>query len=226
MSLFVISDLHLSLAADKSMIIFKGWEGYVERIENNWKRLVKEDDTVVIPGDISWALKIEETFNDFSFLNALPGKKILIKGNHDLWWGTKSKVDAYLKENGFDRIEILYNNYIEAEGVAVCGTRGWFYEEPENNKIRLREAARLRRSLESAAKDGLPIKTFLHYPPVYGDYVCDDILDVLKEFKIDMVYYGHIHGSGCNNSVKEYDGIKLKLISADCINFTPVPVRI
>ncbi len=224
MSLFAISDLHLSLSSDKPMTVFKGWENYTERIKSNWCRLVTENDTVVIPGDFSWGLKIDETLEDFKFLNSLPGKKILLKGNHDLWWCTVKKVNEFFEKNGIDTVSLVFNSAIKTENFTVCGTRGWFYDETADSKIRKREVQRLRRSLESADALGGEKRVFLHYPPVYGEYVCRDIIDVLKEYGVDKVYHGHIHGNGLNNSVSEYEGIKFKLISADCIDFTPILV--
>lgn len=221
MSIFAISDLHLSLSSDKPMDIFKGWENYQDRIAANWKRLIKPSDTVVLPGDFSWGLKLEDTIKDFEFLESLPGKKILLKGNHDLWWQTMKKMEKFLKENNFNSISLIFNNCIETEGYAIAGTRGWFFDEGTSKKVLLREAGRLDASLKAAEKTGLPILTFLHYPPAYNGQKCDEILDVLKAHNIDMVYYGHIHGQGFHNADKECDGIKLKLISCDCIDFVP-----
>ena len=224
MAIFAISDLHLSLSCDKPMTVFRGWDNYVERIERNWKRLVGPEDTVVLPGDFSWGLKLEDTLEDFRFLHSLPGRKILLKGNHDLWWSTVKKVNSFLEENEFDRIDLLFNNAIAVEGRVICGTRGWFYEESAEAKIRRREVGRLRLALE-AAKELTGEKTvFLHYPPVYGEYVCEDILAVLAEYGITKVYHGHIHGSGFHNAVHEFGGISFQLISADCIDFTPILV--
>lgn len=221
MSIFAISDLHLSFGTDKPMNIFRGWDNHTERLSANWKRLIKPEDTVVLPGDFSWALKLEESAEDFRFLENLPGKKILLKGNHDLWWSTAKKLREFWEENGFSSVDIVYNNCLVAEGYAIAGTRGWFYDNTGSKKVLLREAGRLDTSLKEAEKTGLPILTFLHYPPVYGDFVCNEILDVLKAHNIKNVYYGHIHGLGFNNAVKEYDGIEFNLISCDCIDFTP-----
>lgn len=204
------------------MTVFRGWENYIERIEANWKRLVKPEDTVILPGDLSWSLKLTEAYEDFCFLNSLPGKKILLKGNHDLWWSTVKKVNEFLKENGFDTIGLLFNDAILAENRVICGTRGWFYDDSADSKIRKREVGRLRMSLEAADKLEGEKTVFLHYPPVYGEYVCKDILEVLHEYGIKTVYHGHIHGSGFHNAVSEFDGISFKLISADCIDFTPI----
>lgn len=204
------------------MTVFRGWENYVERIEANWKRLIKPCDTVVLPGDLSWGLKLTDAYEDFLFLNELPGKKILLKGNHDLWWSTVKKVNNFFEENQFDTISLLFNNAIAVENRVICGTRGWFYDEGEDSKIRKREVGRLKMSLEAADKLNGEKTVFLHYPPVYGEYVCRDILAVLHEYSIKTVYHGHIHGSGFHNAVSEFEGISFKLISADCIDFTPI----
>ena len=129
MSLFTLSDLHLSLSSDKPMDVFKGWENYVARIEANWRRVVGPDDTVVIPGDVSWEMKITDAAADFGFLHALPGKKILLKGNHDLWWTSRKKMNAFLAEQGFPDIRILQNDALLVEDRVICGTRGWLIEE-------------------------------------------------------------------------------------------------
>lgn len=221
MSIFAISDLHLSFGTDKPMDIFYGWDNYTDRIKANWLRLVKPTDTVILPGDFSWALKTEEALKDFQFLEALPGKKLMLKGNHDLWWSTAKKLREFWKENGISSVEIIYNNCAIAEGYAIAGTRGWFYDEKGTAKVKMREAGRLEASLKAAEETGLPILTFLHYPPVYNGCVCEEIFEILKHHNIKKVYHGHIHGSGFNNAVKEYDGIEFKLISCDCTQFTP-----
>ncbi len=222
MSIFAISDLHLSFGTDKPMDIFRGWDNYTERLFANWNRLVKPTDTVILPGDLSWALKLEDTKADFQFLQKLNGKKILLKGNHDLWWSTAKKVNSFFCENNFSGVEILFNSTVIAENFAIAGTRGWMYDAAEDDKIILREVGRLEKSLSEAEKTGLPILVFLHYPPVYGNEVCAEIMNVLKKHNITQIYHGHIHGSGFNNAVKEYDGIKFRLISCDCIDFTPL----
>ena len=225
MSVFTISDLHLSLGTDKPMEVF-GWDNYVNRIESNWKRLVKNEDTVVIPGDFSWALKLEESLEDFKFLNSLPGKKLLLKGNHDLWWSTVKKVNEFFVKNNIDTVELVFNNAVAVEDFAVCGTRGWLFSGAEDDKkIISREAGRLRRSIEEAVKTGMKPLVFTHYPVAYGEESCEELINVLKEFDIKTVYYGHIHGNGFNNAIPEFDGIKLKLVSSDCINFVPYLIK-
>lgn len=221
MSIFAISDLHLSFGSNKPMSVFKGWENHTERIYANWKRLIKDTDTVILPGDFSWALKLEETLEDFKFLDSLPGRKIIIKGNHDLWWNTAKKLREFLVLNNIKTVEIIFNNCAIAENFAIAGTRGWFYDEQGTKKVKMREAARLETSLKAAKETGLPIITFLHYPPVYADNVCEEIMDVLNRHGIKKVYHGHIHGAGFNKAISQYDGIEFKLVSCDCIDFTP-----
>lgn len=221
MSIFTISDLHLSFGTNKPMDIFYGWENHTERIRSNWQRLVKPEDTVVLPGDLSWGLKIEETLEDFLFLESLNGTKLIIKGNHDLWWSTVRKMNAFLEKNEIKTVKLIFNSCEIAEGFAIAGTRGWFYDEKGTEKVKLREAGRLEASLKEAEKTGLPILTFLHYPPVYNGCVCEEIFEVLKRHNIKKIYHGHIHGTGLNNAVKEYEGIEFELISCDCIDFTP-----
>ncbi len=228
MSVYAIADLHLSFGTDKPMDIFSGWSDYVTRIENNWRRLITDDDTVVIAGDISWALKLEECYADFAFINSLPGKKLFVKGNHDYWWGTKSKIDEYLKANGFDTIEIIFNNAYVRDGIAICGTRGWNYESSgeKDMKILNREIGRLNMSINEAKKTGYEPVVFLHYPPVYDTIVCQEIIDALKSQGIKKCYYGHLHGTNTHRHAVtgNYEGIELKLISCDYTEFYPVPV--
>ncbi len=206
------------------MDIFKGWDNYTDRLYANWSRIVSPEDTVCIPGDLSWALKLEDTKKDFEFLQKLPGKKILFKGNHDLWWSTSKKINNFFNENSFNDIQIVFNNCIIAENRAIAGTRGWFYDNTGSKKVLLREAGRLEASLKEAKETGLETLVFLHYPPVYGEYVCEEVLNVLKKYDVKDVYYGHIHGSGFHNAVKDYDGIRFHLLSCDCIDFSPIQI--
>ena len=168
MAIYTIGDLHLSLGCEKPMDIFPGWQGYMEKLERHWNTLVRPEDTVVLAGDTSWAMKLEDTVADFSFLQRLPGQKLLLKGNHDYWWTTVKKMERFLQENGFDSLHILHNNSILAEGLAVCGTRSWMFDvgEAHDEKVMNRELGRLRASLD-AAQEGAERVAFLHYPPVY-----------------------------------------------------------
>lgn len=224
MNLFTISDLHLPLGADKPMDIFGGWDNYVERIKKNWKKLVSDNDTVVIGGDISWAISLNESKPDFEFINSLPGQKIILKGNHDYWWGTANKINEFFAENKFDTIKILHNNCYSDGNIAICGTRGWIYDGTgeRDQKVILREAGRLETSIKLAVESGVTPIVFLHYPPVYADFVCEEIIEILQKYQIRQVYYGHIHGKGIYNTVSEYGGIKLTLVACDGVDFTPV----
>ena len=224
MVIYGISDLHLSIDKDKPMDIFNGWENYFERIKSNWCRIVKQEDIVVLPGDLSWALKLEETKSDFMFLESLPGKKIILKGNHDLWWSTVKKINEFFEKESITSVELVFNSCYEVGEYAICGTRGWTKEKESDNKIIAREAQRLRTSLSIAKEKNKKPLVFLHYPPVTSDSVATEIIDVLKEFNVNQVYHGHIHGK-LNNYVKEYDTISFKLLSCDCIDFTPFEIK-
>lgn len=223
MNLFTIADLHLPLGANKPMDIFGGWDNYVERIEKNWKKLVNEEDTVVIGGDISWAISLAEAKPDFQFIDSLPGHKIILKGNHDYWWGTANKINEFLRDNKFNSISILHNNCYSDGSIAICGTRGWIYDGTGEKDLKIisREASRLETSIKLAIENNLIPKVFLHYPPAFADCVCEEIITVLKKYNVDIVYYGHIHGKGIYNAVSEFDGIKLKIVSSDAVEFTP-----
>ena len=229
MALFVIADLHLSLSTNKPMDVFKGWENYVQKLEKNWKLIVKDTDTVVIAGDISWAMRLTETYDDFNFIHKLPGKKIILKGNHDYWWTSKTKMDNYLKENKLDTISFLFNNAYAVGDYAVCGTRGWYYdaENDADMKVLNREVGRLKASIEEGLKLNLEPVVFLHYPPIYADTPCKEIVDVLEEYKIKKCYYGHIHGG--NAAKRAYNGLykdmSLQLVACDYLKFSPILVR-
>lgn len=228
MSVYAIADLHLSLGTNKPMDIFSGWTDYVDRLEKNWRRLVEQEDTVVIAGDISWGMTLEEAAADFAFLHSLPGEKYLLKGNHDYWWTTKKKMEAFWSENGWDTLHLLHNNAYAVENrLALCGTRGWFYdaESDADKKVLMREVGRLRASIEAARATGLEPLVFLHYPPVYADAVCEEIWEELHAQGITRCYYGHIHGAGIQRAVRgTVDGIALHLISCDAVSFTPVHI--
>lgn len=222
MSLFAIGDTHLSFSSDKPMDVFKGWQNFEERLEKNWNSVVENDDTVVIAGDISWAMNLEEAKEDFAFLDSLNGKKLIMKGNHDYWWSTKNKADNFFEINGFSSLNVLFNNAYRIGDVSVCGTRGWFYDGEKDKKVLLREAGRLRMSIAEAKKLGGEPVVFLHYPPLNRDAVCEEIFGVLKEEKIKRCYYAHLHGSSHNFAFTGVrDGIKFSLISGDFLNFCP-----
>lgn len=224
MSIFTIADTHLSLSDDKPMDIFGGWQDYVSRLESNWKSLITDEDTVVLPGDISWAMSLEGALEDFRFIHNLPGKKIILKGNHDYWWNTKRKMDTWLENENLDTISILHNNAFKVGDYVLCGTRGWFYdaETGADMKVLLREASRLDMSIQEGKKLGDNLIVFLHYPPVMQSQKCQEIFDVLKKHDIKRCYYGHLHGESTRHSVNDaVDGIKFSLISADFLGFCP-----
>lgn len=226
MSLFVISDLHLSLNTDKPMNIFRGWDDYVKRLENNWRAVVDDNDTVVIPGDISWEMKLSKCEKDFAFIHSLPGKKIILKGNHDLWWESMTKMNAFLQEKGFDSIQFLHNNCIEYGDFVLCGSRGWYYDDVADDKILLREASRIKASLEAGAKTGKEIILFLHYPPLSKDRECSEIMDVIRSFEVKRIYYGHVHSAGRYSAFTgEYDGMRFYLTSCDTMSFLPLLIE-
>lgn len=227
MSLYAIGDLHLSLDSDKPMNIFNGWDDYTQRLEANWKSTVKDDDTVVLAGDISWAVGLENSFKDLQFVNSLPGKKIILKGNHDYWWATKTKIEKFFSLNGFDTLNILFNNYFQYENIGICGTRGWVSidGDSENEKVMAREVQRLETSVKGAVEAGLTPVVFMHYPPVYGSSCNYDILDVLFRYDIKECYYGHIHGYSQKNAITGMqDGINYRMISSDYLQFMPLKV--
>ncbi len=226
MALFAIADPHLSLSSDKPMDVFPGWDDYVSRFETNWRALVTDEDTVVIAGDISWGMSMEEARADFAFLDKLPGQKLIFKGNHDYWWDTRRKIDTFFETNGFSTLRVVHNDAVAVGNMAVCGSRGWFFDAGEaDKKVILREAGRLRTSIEAAKKTGLEPIVFLHYPPIYGEQKCEEIWQVLKEEGITRVYYGHVHGVGIRNAViGETEGIHLSLIAGDYLKFTPLLV--
>ncbi len=227
MALFAISDLHLSFGTDKPMNIFGAkWENYTEKLKTNWQEMVKEDDVVIIPGDISWALYIEESLEDFKFINELNGTKLIMKGNHDYWWTTASKMQKFFDEHNFNTIKILNNNSYMYNNIAICGTRGWNIP-PENSngedrKIYEREKIRLVLSLEEAKERGAEeIIVAMHYPPVNDEK--SDFIEIMKEYNVRRCVYGHLHGPAHSNAVEgEVDGIKINLISCDYINFAPL----
>ncbi|MBE6813458.1 MAG: serine/threonine protein phosphatase [Ruminococcaceae bacterium] len=224
MALFTIGDTHLSFGTDKPMDIFKGWSDYTDRLENTWRAIVKEEDTVVIPGDVSWGMSLQSALPDLQFLNSLPGTKILGKGNHDYWWETMRKMTNFIEQNELSTIKILFNNAYRIDDFTVCGTRGWFFDaETENvEKILNREAGRLRMSLDAAMQLGGEPIVFLHYPPLYEDKICREIYDVLLEYNVKRCYFGHLHGlSGSKYSLFERDGIRFSLVAADFLSFCP-----
>lgn len=234
MSVFTIADLHLpgKEGNNKSMEIFGSrWIGCVDKLIKNWTAIVNENDTVVIPGDISWAMTLEDATEDFRLLNSLPGTKIIGKGNHDFWWATASKMNKFFEQNKFETLKILYNNSYVTENCAICGSRGWFSDEANQKtvgevdwlKIVDRETARLKLSLESVPAENSDLQkiVFLHFPPVWNSSVSTDIISLMKEHGVKRCYYGHIHGVYTSDASFEYDGIRFEMISADYLGFCP-----
>ena len=225
MALYAIGDTHLSLASDKPMDVFGGgWTGYVDKLKEGFQ-IISPEDTVVICGDVSWGMSLEEARADFAFLDALPGgRKLLLKGNHDYWWTTASKMKAFFAENGFSTLDILHNNCHFYGETALCGTRGWFYEEDRGEhsaKIFNRELIRLEASLKAAGeREKL---CFLHYPPLYQGYRCQEILDLLERYRVSLCCYGHLHGGSHRLAVTGQRGdVEYRLVAADYVGFTPV----
>lgn len=230
MSVFAIADLHLALGIDKPMDIFGGrWSNYMEKLKNNWIEVVKTEDTVIIPGDVSWATYIENAYEDFKFIEALPGRKVISKGNHDYWWTTTSKLNKYLISNGFETISFMHNNSFNIENLAICGTRGWKCPgeddfKKDDEKIYNREIERLELSLKASGSfDYNQRLVFLHYPPVTSKSQVSGFTDIMKKYGITRCFYGHLHGEGIKGAIEgDYEGIELKLISADYLNFMPL----
>lgn len=226
MSLFAIADTHLSFGTNKPMDTFAGWQDYTARLEKNWNNLIEKDDYVIIAGDISWAMNFEQLKPDFEFINNLNGNKIISKGNHDYWWNTLTKMNKFLEENDFSTIKFLHNNAIDFDGFSVCGSRGWFFDSPEeeDEKVLNREISRIKMSLDSAFNDEKLV--FLHYPPITTNDKCEKILELLTQYGIKNCYYGHLHGMAARFSVNDIvDEISFKLISADRLQFTPLLIK-
>ncbi len=226
--LYAIADPHLAFGADKPMDIFKGWDNYTEKLKRNWEALVKPEDAVVLPGDISWAMTPAEAAADLRFLHGLPGTKIIGKGNHDYWWATMRKLEQLTAAEGLDTIRFLFNNAYLADGISVCGTRGWFFDaegDEAGDKVIRREAGRLRASLTAGVSlGGLPL-VFLHYPAAADGRICEPIFEVLKEFGVKRCFFGHIHGEK-SDRYRDFtvDGIRFSLISADYLDFCPLKI--
>ncbi len=225
MALYAIGDLHLCLGAAKPMDIFGGaWVGYMDKLKQGVQK-IQPDDTTVLLGDLSWALDLDDATADFAWIDQIPGRKIILKGNHDYWWSTASKFYKFCQDNGFTNQWILNNNHYEYEGWAICGTRGWFFDEARSGehdeKVFRRELIRLEASLQSAGE--LPKIAFLHYPPKYKGYECEEILEILHRYQVRRCYYGHLHGASHGLAVEGvWDGVAYKLVAADRLGFEPL----
>lgn len=225
MSIYAIGDLHLALGCpEKDMGLFGGrWEGYTEKIRASFSQL-HEEDSIVLCGDTSWGMNLEAALPDFQFLEALPGRKYLVKGNHDYWWETASKMNAFFEKHGLKKLSVLHNNSAVCEGVSLCGTRGWFYEEERHGehdaKVMKREIGRLELSLQQASEETKLV--FLHYPPLFQSYRCEGILELLEKYRVPECLYGHIHGKGGYAAFRGMEGCThLTLVAGDYLNFTP-----
>ena len=227
MALYAIGDLHLCLGAPKPMDIFGGaWTGYMDKLKEGVS-MIGPKDTTVLCGDLSWAIDLPSSGADFAWINQIPGRKIILKGNHDYWWSTAAKFNKFCAENGFENMFILNNNCFEYGDWAICGTRGWFFEEERSGehdeKVFRRELCRLEASLKAAGEKNKMV--FLHYPPRYKGYECREILALMEKYEVRRCYYGHLHGGSHKLAMEgTWDGIEYRLVAADYINFRPVTV--
>ena len=227
MALYAIGDLHLSAGVDKPMDIFGGnWVGYMDKLKEGLS-VIKPDDTTVLLGDLCWALDLQQAKPDFAWINEIPGRKIILKGNHDYWWSTATKFYKFCEENGFSEQYILNNNHFEFGDYAICGTRGWFFEEERSGehdeKVFRRELCRLEASLKSAGEKEKLV--FLHYPPRYKGYECPEILEMLQRYGVRRCFYGHLHGASHGLAMEGvWDGVDFKLVAADRLDFSPFMV--
>lgn len=224
MALYAIGDLHLCLGAPKPMDVFGGaWVGYMDKLREGMS-VITEQDTLVLMGDLSWALDMASAKEDFGWINGIPGRKIILKGNHDYWWSTAAKFQKFCQENSFENMVLLNNNCYEYEGAAICGTRGWYYEEKRSGehdeKVFKRELLRLEASLKAAGD--LPKIVFLHYPPRNKGYECPEILEILNRYEVRRCFYGHLHGPSHKLAMEGlWDGIEYHLLASDYIGFRP-----
>ena len=220
MALYAIGDTHLSLGGSKPMDVFGGaWENYVDKLLEGFS-VVEPEDTVVLCGDLSWGMSLEEAERDFAFLNALPGRKLLLKGNHDYWWNTAAKMERFFREKGFDTFRLLHNNCHFYGETALCGTRGWFYDVKADQKVFNRELIRLEASLKAAGEREKIC--FLHYPPCYQGYTCGEIIGLLERYQVKVCCYGHLHGGSHRLAIEGNRGsVDYYLVSADYLNFRP-----
>lgn len=210
MAIYTIADLHLSFSNPKPMDIFgDNWKNHEERLKEDWISKVKDEDTVILPGDFSWATYIEDAYPDFKYLDELPGKKILLKGNHDYWWTTVTSMKKYLKEKKLNTIDFIYNNSAKVEDKIIVGTRGWTFQDSENSaKMINRENQRLELSIQDAIKNygnEYEIIAFIHYPPLVSSLLLEnkhlEFYKTLKKYDIKRCYYGHLHGKSHADAV-------------------------
>ena len=232
MAIYALADLHLSLGVDKPMHIFgPAWADHEDRIRENWISTVREEDTVLIPGDISWAMSQENSLPDLTYLHELPGRKILSKGNHDYWWGTLGKVRTFAGEHGLDSLAFLKNNAFIVEDRVVCGARGWLLpNDPEfgasDRTILERELGRLRISLTEGvrlAEGKREILVMLHFPPASHQNFTSPFTEILESYGVRQCVYGHLHGRGHKKALEGVvNGVDYRLASGDYIAFKPL----
>ena len=229
MAIYAIGDLHLYIKENKPMSVFgENWKNHEEKIKEDWLSKVNEEDLVILPGDFSWAMDLKNTYLDFKYLNELPGQKLLLKGNHDYWWNTVTKMRKYLQENNFKNIDFLYNNSYEYENKIIVGTRGWtISNEEEDKKLIQREANRLEYSIQDGIKNfgnNKEIIVCMHYPPITISEVRNnestEFIKVMQKYNIKRCIYGHLHSIAIQEAVEgNVYGIELKLVSADALDF-------
>lgn len=235
MSIYAIGDLHLSLNKEKPMDIFGGnWKNHEQKIKENWKNTVQDNDLVILPGDFSWEMHLKDMYNDFAYLNDLPGKKLLLKGNHDYWWTTLAKMREFLQENKFENIDFVYNNSYLFEDKIIAGTRGWALNDTENSdKMNHREEERLKLSLQSGVDNfgDKEIICIMHYPPIIEENKNDannqsknlkvsNYVQIMKEYNVKTCLYGHLHGESHKEAFEGIiEGINFKLVSSDYLDF-------
>lgn len=228
MAIFAISDLHLSLNGEKPMDVFgTHWENYTDRMRERWNRVVTAEDLVLIPGDISCAMYLEDTVKDFAYLHRLNGQKLLLRGNHDYWWTTLNKMENFVQEQGFDTLHFLKNTAFVWENTAICGTRGWTIPHPdsvgEDRKIYERERQRLLLSLEAAkSQNAERLVTALHFPPLEKEQETSGFTEIMRAYGVDECVFGHLHAAAHKSAPQgTMDGIKMRLVACDYLNFTP-----
>lgn len=225
MALYVIGDTHFSELGNKPMDVFEGkWTNYREKLIDGFESTLTEKDLLVLCGDFSWGMNLEEALPDFRLLASFPGKKLLLKGNHDYWWTTLSKMRNFLESNSINNVDFLHNNCHVYENRIICGSRGWYNEDCEQ-KIFNRELIRLEASLKAAGeeREGMEILCFLHYPPFDKDERTSPLTKLIRSYGVRRCFYGHLHGQSIKNAFSgELDGVHYSLISADAIGFRPV----
>lgn len=229
MAIYAISDLHLSFNTDKPMDIF-GWNDYEEKIIEDWKSKVKDEDLVLLPGDFSWEMKLNSTYKDFEYLSKLPYKKLLLKGNHDYWWTTLKSMRDFLEQNDIKNIDFIYNNSYEFENNIITGTRGWnlITETKEDEKIKNREVMRLENSIIDGIEkygEDKNIITCMHYPPILKDNKKNEFTQILEKYNVNYCIYGHLHGKSQSNVIDgDYNNIKYKMVSCDYTDFKLIKI--